>query len=50
MLMWSRFPYYELTRDADGSVRVTLADMRFGPRLFNATTVVRQDGRSNTLV
>jgi hypothetical protein len=44
ILVWARFPYYELTRDPDG-IRVTLADMRFGPRLFNATTVVRQDGQ-----
>lgn len=40
ILSWARFPYYELTKDSDG-VRVTLADMRFGPRLFRATTVVR---------
>jgi hypothetical protein len=42
ILVWARFPYYELTRDPDG-IRVTLADMRFGPRLFNATTIVRQE-------
>ena len=40
ILSWSRFPYYELTTDPAG-IRVTLADMRFGPRLFRATTVVR---------
>jgi len=40
ILIWARFPYYELTKDPDG-LRVTLADMRFGPRLFRATTVVR---------
>lgn len=40
ILSWARFPYYELTKDPDG-LRVTLADMRFGPRLFRATTVVR---------
>jgi inner membrane protein len=40
ILVWARFPYYELTRDADGT-RVTLADVRFGPRLFHATTVIR---------
>jgi inner membrane protein len=39
ILVWSRFPYYELTRVPEGT-RVMLADMRFGPRLFNATTVV----------
>jgi hypothetical protein len=33
-----------LTRDPDG-IRVTIADLRFGPRLFNASTVVRQDGQ-----
>jgi inner membrane protein len=43
ILAWARFPYYELTRGPDG-IRVTVADMRFGPRLFNATTIVRQDG------
>lgn len=41
ILIWARFPYYELTTDPDG-LRVTLADMRFGPRLFRATTVVRR--------
>jgi inner membrane protein len=44
ILVWARFPYYELTRDPDG-IRVTIADLRFGPRLFNATTVVRHDGQ-----
>ena len=40
VLVWSRFPYYELTRDP-GGVRVMLADMRFGPRgMFVATTVI----------
>jgi inner membrane protein len=43
ILVWSRFPYYELTRTPEGT-RVTLADMRFGPRLFNATTVVPHRG------
>jgi inner membrane protein len=41
ILVWSRFPYYELTKSEDGGTRVTLADMRFGPRLFHATTTVR---------
>jgi inner membrane protein len=40
ILSWARFPYFEVTKDPDG-LRVTLADMRFGPRLFRATTVVR---------
>ena len=40
ILIWARFPYYELTKDPAG-LRVTLADLRFGPRLFRATTVVR---------
>ena len=39
ILVWARFPYYELTKDPDG-VRVTVADMRFGPRLFKATTII----------
>ena len=39
ILLWARFPYYELIREPEGT-RVTLADMRFGPRLFRATTVV----------
>src|SRR5688500_2310416 len=43
ILIWSRVPYYELTRVPEGT-RVMLADMRFGPRLFNATMVV-PDGR-----
>ncbi len=44
ILVWSRFPYYELTRTPEGT-RVTLADMRFGPRLFNATTIVPHAGQ-----
>ena len=39
ILTWSRFPYYEMTQGPEG-VRVVLADLRFGPRLFNATTIV----------
>jgi inner membrane protein len=42
ILVWSRFPYYELTRAPDG-IRVMLADLRFGPRLFNATAVVPRE-------
>jgi inner membrane protein len=41
LLVWARFPYYEVT-PVDGGTRVTLRDMRFGARgLFTATTVVR---------
>jgi hypothetical protein len=40
LLVWSRFPLYETTK-TEGGYRVTLSDMRFGPRLFNATTIVR---------
>ena len=41
LLVWSRFPYYELQDLGDGRMRVTLADMRFGKRrLFTATTIV----------
>lgn len=41
ILVWSRFPYYELEDAGPAGTRVTLADMRFGPRrLFTATTVV----------
>jgi inner membrane protein len=39
LLVWARFPFYSVT-PADGSLRVTLADMRFGARLFHATTIV----------
>jgi inner membrane protein len=41
LLIWSRFPYYQLHEAGDGTTRVTLADMRFGERaLFTATAVV----------
>jgi inner membrane protein len=41
LLVWARFPYYEVT-PIDGGTRVTLRDMRFGDRgLFTVTTVVR---------
>jgi inner membrane protein len=46
ILVWARFPYYELTREPQGT-RVTLADMRFGPRLFRATTVVPPPGAAH---
>jgi inner membrane protein len=39
LLVWARFPFYEVT-PAPGGVRVTLADMRFGVRLFQATVFV----------
>jgi inner membrane protein len=41
LLVWSRFPYYEIADEPDGRVRVTLGDMRFSGRaMFTATTVV----------
>jgi inner membrane protein len=41
LLVWSRFPYYELAEADGGRVRVTLGDMRFSGRtMFMATTVV----------
>jgi inner membrane protein len=41
LLVWARFPYYEVT-PVDGGTRVTLRDMRFGDRgLFTVTTVVK---------
>ena len=47
ILSWARFPYYELVRE-EGGTRVTLADMRFGPRLFRGSVVVKsQAPRSN---
>jgi inner membrane protein len=39
LLVWSRFPRYEIVPLAEGT-RVTLSDMRFGPGLFNVTTIV----------
>jgi inner membrane protein len=39
LLIWSRFPYYQVEQVEDGT-RVTLADMRFGQGLFTATTTV----------
>jgi len=46
ILVWSRFPYYELTQLPEGT-RVMLADLRFGPRLFNATAVVPGDEKGS---
>jgi inner membrane protein len=40
LLIWSRFPYYQVEQ-VEGGTRVTLADMRFGPGLFTAATTVR---------
>jgi inner membrane protein len=40
LLVWSRFPYYEI-QEAGNGTRVTLADLRFGRRgIFTASTVV----------
>ncbi len=41
ILVWSRFPYYELQPVADGT-RVTVRDMRFGARLGSASVLVRE--------
>jgi inner membrane protein len=40
ILTWARFPVYEITRVENGT-RVTISDMRFGPQLFHASTVIR---------
>ena len=42
ILVWSRFPYYEIEAVPEGA-RVTLEDMRFGDRLFRATTLVPEE-------
>jgi inner membrane protein len=40
ILVWSRFPYFEIDR-VEGGTRVVLADMRFGRRgMFTAETIV----------
>jgi inner membrane protein len=39
VLVWARFPYYELD-PVDGGTRVTLRDMRFGARLGSVSAVV----------
>jgi inner membrane protein len=41
ILVWSRFPYYELEA-VDGGTRVTVRDMRFGSRLGSASVLVRE--------
>jgi len=43
VLVWSRFPYYEIAETGDGGTHVTLADMRFtgrGRGMFTARRVV----------
>jgi inner membrane protein len=40
ILVWSRFPYYEIEHLPQGT-RVTIADMRFGARLGTATVILR---------
>lgn len=39
VLSWARFPYYEIEQVTEG-VRVTLRDMRFGPRVGQVSVVV----------
>jgi inner membrane protein len=39
VLIWARFPYYELEA-VDGGTRVTLRDLRFGARLGSVSAVV----------
>lgn len=39
LLVWARFPYFEITPVPEG-MRVTLADLRFGPGLFQATVTI----------
>jgi inner membrane protein len=40
ILVWARFPYYELTPATDGT-RVTVRDMRFGARVGSTSVTVR---------
>jgi inner membrane protein len=41
LLIWSRFPYYEIVEMGNGATQVTLGDMRFGGRRpFTATAIV----------
>jgi inner membrane protein len=42
VLIWARFPYYEIQPSASGSI-VTLRDMRFGSRVGAATATVRDE-------
>ena len=42
ILVWARFPYYE-TAPAAGGTRVTIRDMRFGPRVGSASVVVPRE-------
>ncbi|HEV3484797.1 MAG TPA: metal-dependent hydrolase [Vicinamibacterales bacterium] len=39
ILVWARFPYYEVT-PAAASTRVTISDMRFGPRVGSTSVIV----------
>jgi inner membrane protein len=39
VLVWARFPYYEVT-SAPGGTRVTLRDMRFGDRVGSVSVIV----------
>jgi inner membrane protein len=39
VLVWARFPYYELER-VEGGTRVTVRDLRFGARLGSVSAVV----------
>jgi hypothetical protein len=42
ILVWARFPYYEL-EPVPGGTRVTLRDLRFGDRVGATTMVVPAD-------
>jgi inner membrane protein len=42
ILVWARFPYYELQR-VDGGIRVTVHDMRFGSRGLGSASVLLRD-------
>jgi hypothetical protein len=44
-LVWSRFPYWTISAEADGGTQVTVRDMRFAGPLrgrFAASVVVRE--------
>jgi inner membrane protein len=41
VLVWARFPYYEIAPDPEGT-RVTLRDMRFGARVGSTSVTVRE--------
>lgn len=40
ILVWARFPYYEVTLAPGGGTRVTLRDMRFGDRVGRVSVIV----------